>query len=223
MKMKTGFVKLDKVLDGGLPKNTNILVSGGPGTGKTLFSMKFLAEGIEAKEKCCYVSLSENKEELLRAASNITSLGKIKEHVGENLAIEHITMGENITMKKFNEIISSYPEIDRLVIDNINKLLIFAESKRAYRIHLSELLKHLKDISKCTFLICETEGDGIDTGNGEAFECDGIMHLSFLELEEKPMRTLQIHKLRYTAFEPKVPHEFIINNKDLKITGTKII
>jgi len=214
---------MDMSLGGGLPANTNILVSGGPGTGKTLFSLKFLTEGMKAKEKCCYVSLSENREELLRAADSIASLRGLKNHIGKNCAIEHITMGENITMKKFNEIIASYPKIDRLVIDNINKLLIFAESKRSYRIHLSELLKHLKSISTCTLLICETDGDRIDTGNGEAFECDGVIQLSFSELEEKPRRTVVIHKLRYTSFEPRIPHEFTINDKDLKLTGTKII
>lgn len=223
MKIKSGLKKLDMLLDGGLPANTNVLVSGGPGTGKTLLSLKFLMEGLKAKERCCYVSLSETKEELLRAADNIASLSEIKNYIGKNCAIEHITLGENITMKKFNEIIAAYPKIDGLVIDNINKLLIFNESKRSYRINLAELLKHLKSVSKCTLLICETEGDEIDTGNGEAFECDGVLHLSFLELEEKPMRSLQIHKLRYTSFEPKIPHELVITNKDLKLTGTKII
>ncbi|MBI4020407.1 MAG: DUF2075 domain-containing protein [Candidatus Aenigmarchaeota archaeon] len=223
MKMKSGFRRLDAMLGGGLPAGTNILLSGGPGTGKTLFSLKFLLEGLKAGEKCCYITLSENRDELLRAAENIESLKDIRNHLSRKLAIEHIELGENITMKRFNEVISSYPAIDRLVIDNINKLLIHTESKKSYRIHLAELLKHLKSISRCTLLICETSEDSIDTGNGEAFECDGVMQLSFLEFEEKPMRILQIHKLRYTSFEPKTPHELTISAKDLNLADTKII
>ena len=125
-------------------------------------------------------------------------------------------------MKKFIDIIASYPKIDRLVIDNVNKLLIFAESERVYRLHLSELVKHLKPMG-CTLLLCETRGENIDTGNGESFECDGVLHLSFIELEEKPMRTLTVHKMRYANFDPKIPHEFVINEKDLKLTETKVI
>ena len=223
MKVMTGFNKLDKILSGGFPANANILVSGGPGTGKTLFSLRFLREGLRLKERCCYISLSEDKNELLRATDNITSLKDIKKHIGKNCAIEHITLGEHVTMKKFNEIIASYPRIDRLVIDNVNKLLIFTEAKRTYRMQLSELLKHLKNISKCTLLICETKEDSIDTGNDEAFECDGVIHLSFLDIEEKPIRSLQVHKLRYTSFEPRVPHRLEIHNKDVKITNTRII
>jgi len=63
----------------------------------------------------------------------------------------------------------------------------------------------------------------IDFISGEAFECDGVVHLSFLEFEEKPLRTLEVHKLRYTSFEPKIPHELIIDEKGLRLSGTKII
>lgn len=221
-KVTTGLSRLDKLLRGGFPQKTTVLLSGGPGSGKTLLALKFLMEGAHKGEKCCYVSLNENREELLRACGGIDSLKGLEKKLGKNLAIEHITLGEHITMKKFVEIISSYPEIDRLVIDNVNKLLIFAESERAYRIHLSELVKHLRPMG-CTLLLCETKEDKIDTGNGEAFECDGVMHLNFLELEEKPMRTLSVHKMRYTPFDPKIPHELIINDKDLKLGRTKVI
>ncbi len=222
MVMSTGIKKLDKLLGGGFPLRTAILMSGGPGSGKTLFALKFLMEGARNKEKCCYVSLNETKEELLRASKGIDSLKDAEKHIGNNLAIEHIPLGENITMKKFIDIIASYPKIDRLVIDNVNKLLIFAESERVYRLHLSELVKHLKPMG-CTLLLCETRGENIDTGNGESFECDGVLHLSFIELEEKPMRTLTVHKMRYANFDPKIPHEFVINEKDLKLTETKVI
>jgi circadian clock protein KaiC len=221
MTITTGIKRLDKLLGGGFPSKTTVLVSGGPGSGKTLFALKFLMEGVAKKERCCYVSLNENKDELLRACKGIESLSSAEKHIDKNLAIEHIPLGENITMRKFIDIIASYPKIDRLVIDNVNKLLIFAESDRAYRLHLSELVKSLKPMG-CTLLLCETRGDNIDTGNGESFECDGVLSLSFLELEEKPMRTLIIHKMRYAKFDPKIPYEFVIDEKDLKLTDSKI-
>ncbi len=218
----TGIKKLDKLLGGGFPSKTTILVSGGPGSGKTLFALKFLMDGVMKKEKCCYVSLNETREELLRACKGIETLGEAEKYIGKNFAIEHIPLGENITMKKFIDIIASYPKIDRLVIDNVNKLLIFAENERLYRIYLSELVRSLKNMD-CTLLLCETRGENIDTGNGESFECDGVLSLSFLELEEKPMRAMAIHKMRYANFDPKIPHEFLIDKKDLRLTETKII
>jgi len=222
MTVSTGIKKLDKLIGGGLPLNTRVLVSGGPGSGKTLFALKFVMEGVKKGEKCCFISLNEEKEEILRACGGIESLKDAKKYLGKNLAIEHISLGENITIKKFLDIILSYPKIDRLVIDNLNKLLIFSSDKRSYRLHLSELVKHLKPMAS-TLLLCETKGDETDTNNGESFECDGVIHLSFLDLEEKPMRTLTVHKLRYASFDPKIPHELMIDDKDLKLSDTKII
>ncbi|RLJ10056.1 MAG: hypothetical protein DRP15_01370, partial [Candidatus Aenigmatarchaeota archaeon] len=138
-KVSTGIKKLDEILGGGFPSKTTILLSGGPGTGKTLFGLNFIVEGAKKGERCCYVSLSENKEELLRACKELKNLKDIEKYINKNLAIEYIPLGENISLKRFIEIIKSYPKIDRLVIDNINKLLIFAESKRSYRLNMVEL------------------------------------------------------------------------------------
>ncbi|RLJ08224.1 MAG: hypothetical protein DRP12_00935 [Candidatus Aenigmatarchaeota archaeon] len=222
MRITTGIKGLDQLIQNGFPLHTVILLSGGPGTGKTLIGLNFLLEGAKKGEKCCFVSFNESKADLLRALKGIESLKEAERFLGKNLAIEHIALGEHITMKKFIEIVSRYPKIDRLVIDNVNKLLMFAESKQAYRIALAELVRYLRNFG-CTLLICETEKDAIDTGNGEAFECDGVINLSFLEFEEKPKRILEIHKLRYTAFEPKVPNELVIDSKGIRLSGTRII
>ena len=134
-KVKSGLSRLDAMLGGGLPEKSAVLLSGGPGTGKTLFGMNFLMEGAKAGEKCCYISLNENKDEILRACRGIKALSVAEDLLGKSLAIEYIKLGENITMKRFIEIVSSYPKIDRLVIDNLNKLLIF--NKENYGIFLS--------------------------------------------------------------------------------------
>lgn len=41
----TGVVGLDKILNGGLPRNHLYLVDGEPGTGKTTLALQFLLEG----------------------------------------------------------------------------------------------------------------------------------------------------------------------------------
>lgn len=224
MVVTTGLKKFDKILSGGLPENSVTLLSGGPGTGKTLFSLNFLLEGAKKGEKCCYVSLSENEDELMKAAGAITSLSQIKKYLGKNFQIESLLMGEsNLNMRKFVEILSNYPKLDRIVIDNVNKLLIFSEDSKFYRAYLLQLVRNLKD-ARAAFLICETDGDDkMDSGNKESYECDGIIQMMFLELEEKPMRSIIVHKMRYTNFDPKVPHEIKISGKEITLTETKVI
>jgi circadian clock protein KaiC len=227
-RVSTGLKKLDELLGGGFPGETVILVSGSAGTGKTLLGLNFVAEGARKGENSCYLSLNENKAELLRACEGIAALEDAKKYMGKTLDMKTMTMGEGIDIYYFTEMFSSYPKIDRLVIDNVNKLLLFAESKKEYRIQLSRLIRYLKEKVNCSLLVCETEYDNrdkvIDTGVGESFECDGVVHLSFLEFEEKPMRTLEVYKMRYTEIEPKIPHEFIINSKKgLKLADSHFV
>ncbi len=223
MRVSTGLPKLDKLINGGFPSNTVVLLSGGPGTGKTLTALNFLVNGAVKGEKCYYLSVSETKEELLRACDKIKTLKAARKYVDKNLLIESFNLGEKINLNYLTRVFSDYPDIDRLVIDNINKLLIFSENKKDYRIKMAEMLRYLREKVKCTLLLCETESNEIDTGNGEAFDCDGVLHVSFLELEEKPRRTLEIYKMRYTPFEPRVHHELLVDSKSIRLTTTKVI
>ena len=45
-----------------------------------------------------------------------------------------------------------------------------------------------KKKSKSTILLCETVDHTLDTGNGEAYEVDGVINIRFIEVEEKPKR-----------------------------------
>lgn len=222
-KVPTGIQKLDKLLGGGFPEKTVILLSGGPGTGKTLFGLNFLLEGARKGERVCYVSLSETKEEIVRACKGIEKLKDVEKFLGKNLAIEYIGLSDSdVNLKMFVSLIREYPKIDRIIIDNANKLLMFADNPRSYRINFSQIIECLKNAG-CSLIICETDGECIDGGNGEAYECDGVVNLSFLELEEKPMRSLTIHKLRYSSFDAKVPHELVIDNSGIRLGETKVI
>jgi circadian clock protein KaiC len=224
MRVGTGMKRLDSLLSGGYPEKSVVLLSGGPGTGKTLLGLKFLLEGAKKGEKCCYITLSESKEELLRACESVQALSGVKKHLGKSLAIEHIPMGRSeVNMKRFVDIMGAYPKIDRIVIDNVNKLLLFSESDRLYRAQLSEIINGLKK-TRSSLLLCETDAEEkLDSGGYESFECDGVVQLIFLELEEKPMRALVVHKMRYTNFDPKLPHELVIDNKDVRLTQTRLI
>jgi len=60
-KVETGISGLDKMLQGGFPEGRMILVTGGPGTGKTIFCSQFLHYGAAKGDKTVYISLDETK------------------------------------------------------------------------------------------------------------------------------------------------------------------
>lgn len=62
--VSSGIPGLDEILRGGLPRSNLYMLQGAPGAGKTTAALQFLRAGVEAGEKCIYVSLSQTKAEL---------------------------------------------------------------------------------------------------------------------------------------------------------------
>jgi circadian clock protein KaiC len=60
----TGIGGLDEILRGGLPPSNLYMLQGAPGAGKTTAALQFLRAGVEAGERCIYVSLSQTAAEL---------------------------------------------------------------------------------------------------------------------------------------------------------------
>jgi len=63
-KIRTGVQGLDKMLHGGLVPGRPYIISGPPGSGKTILSTQFLREGLEGGERCLFVALEEPPNEL---------------------------------------------------------------------------------------------------------------------------------------------------------------
>jgi KaiC/GvpD/RAD55 family RecA-like ATPase len=67
----TGISGLDELLGGGYPRGRVILITGGPGSGKTLMAMQFLIDGVERfDERGVFISLEESKYHLVSEMSN---------------------------------------------------------------------------------------------------------------------------------------------------------
>lgn len=72
-KAPTGIGGFDQVTDGGLPRGRTTLLVGGPGSGKTLFALQFLAHGLEKhKEPGIFVAFEETSD---RVVANARSFG----------------------------------------------------------------------------------------------------------------------------------------------------
>ena len=70
--IKTGIPGLDQILKGGLRKNSNILITGAPGTGKTLLALQFIYYGAkDYNENGIFISTEENLEVIIQSAENL--------------------------------------------------------------------------------------------------------------------------------------------------------
>lgn len=70
-KIKTGINGLDHVLKGGLRKNSSLLITGAPGTGKTIMILQFIYHGAkDYNEKGIFIATEESLSDLRKNAKN---------------------------------------------------------------------------------------------------------------------------------------------------------
>jgi KaiC/GvpD/RAD55 family RecA-like ATPase len=181
----TGSVVLDNALRGGLPKNRSVLVTGGPGTGKSTLSMQFLQEGLKNGEKVLFVSTEQTYEELKDSFEpfdfdldhddlSITTLhaknGKTIESGDEEvLTIKTLEGGDLIGGGYSAPFNSKYitqhlkrDSVDRVVLDSVSGLRQMGDSYDMYRRAVLDLIRTFNDEMGATAILTaeEIEADG---------------------------------------------------------------
>lgn len=81
----TGAPNLDKVLGGGFPKGSNILLSGSLGRGKSTFARRFVTEGLLREEKCLFVAVDDDPILVRAEFDKALSSGKIKDYEARDI------------------------------------------------------------------------------------------------------------------------------------------
>src|SRR3989344_9132470 len=93
-KIHTGTQGLDIILKGGLRKNSSILVTGAPGTGKTIIALQFIYYGAKNyDENGIFITTEENLEDIRNFAAEIGMDLRAMEKKGKIVLVEKpITM-----------------------------------------------------------------------------------------------------------------------------------
>jgi len=237
-RLKTGIEGLDKLIEGGLPKNSITLISGPPGSGKSIFCFHFLYEGVKNGEKCLFLTLDKQVEGVLIQAKN---LGFDFQPAIEKNMIKFLYL--NIT-KKFvyeamtNEILSG--QYSRIVLDSITPLsempiyirnpgetgldanLVDTEdlpegtSLPTRRLHLRFIMGALESSKSTAIVTSELPvGSSFLSRDGiSEFLADGVITLSLDPTMDR--RKLSIMKMRNTKHSLK-PHDIIIDTGGIKV------
>lgn len=174
--LSTGCETLDRILDGGLPRNRSVLVTGGPGTGKSTLSMQFLQEGIRQGEECLYVSTEQTSGEIKDSftpysfdlgAENLT-ITSVHARPGytlnaeeEQLTIETLEgdqlVGEGYTApfsgKYITQLLGRYAPADRVVVDSVSGLRAMSDDYDVFRRAVLDLIRLISDEFEATALL----------------------------------------------------------------------
>jgi len=205
----TGVEGLDEMMEGGFVKNSSNIVAGGSGSGKSIFCMQFLVNGIEkCREPGVYISFEEDKEKIFRDMSDFgwDLEGKIKKG---QLAIVHYTpeqVGKVLETGAgtVRDVVES-TNAKRVVIDSITAFLLLHETELEKRKNLLRLFETLEKWGCTALLISEHEQDPEKHESAALeFSVDGIIILYNIKKGDVRTRALEVYKMRATEHTTKI-------------------
>ena len=71
-RVSTGIARLDEMLNGGIYRGTNVLITGSAGTGKSTLSSLFLEAACRRGERALFVSFDENARDIVRDLASVS-------------------------------------------------------------------------------------------------------------------------------------------------------
>ncbi len=226
-KISTGISGLDKLLDGGIPPQSVVLVSGSAGCGKTILSLQYLIDGASKGETGLYLTFEERAEKIIDQANqfgwDIEGFGKkgtLKIVQFEEVGIIDILQGIKQHIDKHKP--------KRLVIDSITFLTLASQAiKTPFNLQktsvaelyeemegsknqqnegmilrklMTDFVKILQERGVTTIATSEVPKDSVwySRDTYTEFACDGIIHLKSTSIGGDVQRTIEVVKMRNT-------------------------
>ncbi len=225
-KAPSGIQGLDEITAGGLPRSRPTLVSGGAGSGKTLFGLEFLVRGATLfEEPGVFFALEETEEELVE---NVKSLGfDLKELSAEKkLYIDYIHVerseieetGEYDLEGLFIRINQAIDSIGakRVVLDTLEALFSGFPNQTILRAELRRLFKWLKKKGVTAIITGERGFNSLTRHGLEEYVSDCVISLEHEEQNHVFTRRLRIVKYRGSKHETN-DFPFLIDEEGISI------
>jgi len=224
-KCPTGIAGFDQITEGGLPRNRTTLITGSPGSGKTLWGIDFVVAGaIQYNEPGVYISFEETVEELYEdvASVNLDLRGLVSQ---KKIHVEHIILERrDIQENDFNLegiFIRLEHAIDsigakRVVLDSIESLFAGLTDSGILRIEVKRLFRWLRD-KKVTTIITSEPGKGLYSRHGlEEYVSDCLLFLDNRVSEQISIRRIRVVKYRGSIHGTN-EYPFVINEGGLSV------
>ncbi len=200
-RVQTGIPGLDEVMAGGFERDSINVVSGGAGTGKTIFAVQFIINGItQFNESGVYVTFEEEKDKIQK---HMLKMGWDLKKLGDEGKLMVIEYSPDRVKKMLSEgggdvewAISKI-KAKRIVIDSLTSFALLFKDELARRQAFLDLFRMIERWGCTALLVVEHESDVERHYSMDVeFEVDGIILLYYLRKGDVRNRALEILKLR---------------------------
>jgi circadian clock protein KaiC len=194
----TGIAPLDRILGGGIPPYSVVILAGEPGTGKTILSQQILFANATPERRAVYLTtLSESPMKTTRYQSMFsffdpTKFGEsvIYMDVGQLIRKQGLAQAADNIADQVREI---QPQV--IVIDSFKAIHDLAGSVSEMRTFIYDLAIEFSAMQSTTLLVGEYSREDI-ARMPEFAVADGIIWLYTQNRDDKQERFLQIVKMR---------------------------
>jgi circadian clock protein KaiC len=201
-RLSSGHPRLDLVLGGGLWDDALTLITGEPGTGKTLLAQQFVFANASPERPALYVStVSEPMDKILRYGRTLSFFNE--DAVGNWVFYEDLgglldERGLPAFVERLELVISRHrPSL--IVIDSFKAVHAFAREPSDFRWFLHDIAARLSASGAAALWVGEYSSDEISR-EPEFAVADAIVSLASTMTSERQMRALQVLKLRGSHF-----------------------
>ncbi len=242
-RVKTGIPGLDELLYGGIPKRNVVLISGGPGTGKSIMSQQYIYYGLQNGEPGIYVTLEEHPVAVRENMKNFGWDVRPFEEKGMFAMIDGFTAGIGRAAERERFVVPDPTDV-RALIDTIREAIqwihentgkypvrgvvdsvttLYLTKPSVARSIVLQLKKVFSGYGITTFFVSQVSvserGFG---GPGVEHAVDGIIRLDLDEINGELKRSLIIWKMRGTKHDMR-RHEFEITDKGIIVYPDRIV
>ena len=230
----TGITGIDDMLGGGIPEKGILLLCGGPGVGKTIFTLQYMMAAVERGEPCVYITLEEPMEkktlnarafgwdiEKAEAADMIDTLDIYMVPHSQGVVEQIDRKRGKIQFSIEHEIEAAVKRIGakHIIIDPLTSILVH-ESRSGKKRHLiGQLFDSIRRMN-CTSIVTSEGLPKVNEFYMEQFLSDGVVLLGKDMLDFKLIKTLRIDKMRGIDFDDQ-PRRYVITNRGFQVFNTE--
>ncbi len=227
----------DELVGGGFADGTINLITGPPGSAKSLFGVHYLVNGAHMDDEAgIYLTLEESRESILRAARGfsidleslekegklfIVDLGKMRMECSSAEELEW-GLASFDTLNDFLKNHLSFSGATRLVLDSVTAVGLYYKSTELLRRELFKFARLLKTSGLTSLMISELTSDGETRYGIEEFVADSLIKLDYESSSGEYRRTLTVKKMRFTKHDP-LKHPFLVMDNGIEVSPDEVI